>query len=173
MITTNGSKFLGYGKIKTGGAVVDLVDINGDDVATISGITNVYNQCSCRNTDSTASAGNMTGMIMVLGVGTTPASAADYCLAETKIDGVDINTFIKCLHPIGSETWSATQADNGSFVYSFSFVNDSDKTVAVTEIGLYFLHTGGKYLCGRCVIPARVVMPGENFTLSYNLNLAG
>ena len=115
----------------------------------------------------------MTGMIMVLGVGTTPATAADYCLAETELDGVDINTFIKCLHPIGSETWSATQTENGSFVYSFSFVNDSDKTVAVTEIGLYFLHTSGKYLCGRCVIPARVVMPGENFTLSYNLNLAG
>lgn len=172
MITTNGSKFLGY-KISNGGAVADLVDINGDDVATISNITNVYNICNCRNTDSTASAGNMTGMIMMLGVGITPATAADYCLAETEIDGVDINTFIQCLHPIGTENWSATQTENGSFVYSFSFVNDSDKTVAVTEIGLYFLHTSGKYLCGRCVIPARVVTPGENFTLSYNLNLAG
>jgi hypothetical protein len=168
MITTNGAKIITYNKI-IGSSAPDLVLTDGTaQTATVSATTQAFRRCGYNNTAGTLATSDSC-MVMNLGVGTAQPSTSDYWLDETEVDGVDVNTLIECARPQG-DTWSPVVLNNGDIVYTYSFLNTSNRSITITELGLSFACMYGKILCGRHLIPARVIEPGETVTFSYELN---
>ena len=174
MITKNGSKIIGYAKIRnttTSGLILTSGEEYQDDFAANS-LSTAYNSVSKWNLAATATSTQMTGMVMNFGVGTTQPTVNDYWLDETEVDGVDINDILVCQG--SADHWNTTILDDGSIVAEFVFQNSGETPITIREIGVSYLHQYGKFLVSRIVLPApRTVQPSEVFSLDYHLNLLG
>ena len=170
MITTNGALLATHirffqeaatGLVKTDGTAASSQSVSNSQY--------LFKQCSRLNTVSSVSSASTGGMVMNLGVGSAEPSASDYYLDETEIDGVDVNTVVTCQ---STNPWSPTILDNGNIAYTYTFVNTGSDAITITEIGLSFLCTTGKFLVGRKLIPPRTIQPSESVTFTYELAYA-
>lgn len=107
------------------------------------------------------------GMIAFLGVGNAPVTKNDYCLNNTLIGGVDVNTIIKCV----SARSTPLRSPKG-ISYIFTFFNSGETAIEIKEICIAMRFSSAKkYMIARKVIPTRLVQAGETITFSYELNL--
>ena len=172
MITTNGAKIITYNKI----IVTNTPSMTKTDGTTVEYLTGgsasyAFKRCSWKNTDDATTSSRYDGMVMNLGVGSAEPSASDYWLDETEISGTDINTIITCSYP-GSDTWNAAILDNGNIAFTYVFRNTGSDAITVTEIGISYVCSAGKYLVGRKLIAPRTIQPGETVTFTYELAYA-
>ena len=170
MITKNGALLLTHIRFLQE-AAEGLVNTSGTE-ASIQSVSNsqyLFKQCSQLNLQNSVSSASTGGMVMNLGVGSSEPSASDYWLDETEIDGTDINAIVTCQH---TGTWSPTLLENGNIAYTYTFLNTSQSAVTVTEIGLSFVCTTGKFLVGRRLIPPRTIQSFESVTFTYELAYA-
>ena len=141
-----------------------LYDINNEAyVPTIS--ANALNTLRTTN--------NMTGnagMVMNLGVGTTPPTADDLWLDNVMVNGVDVNTIVKC---VACNEHPAT-AMNGDLIFTYSFWNSGNENISISEIALsyYYNSYNQKVMFARKVIPTRVIQPRETVTFSYVISFS-
>lgn len=170
MITKNGALLLtrirllqeaAPGLVKTDGTAASSQSVSNSQY--------LFKQCSRLNLQNSVSSASTGGMVMNLGVGSAEPAASDYWLDETEIDGTDINAIVTCQH---TGTWSPTLLENGNIAYTYTFLNTSQSAVTVTEIGLSFLCTTGKFLVGRKLIPPRTIQSFESVTFTYELAYA-
>lgn len=171
MITKNGALLLTHirllletapGLVKTDGTAVSNQSVSNSQY--------LFKQCSQLNLQNSVSSANTGGMVMNLGVGSAEPASSDYWLDETDIDGNDINAIITCQH---TGTWSPTELENGNIAYTYTFLNTGTEAITVTEIGLSFLCTTGKFLVGRRLIPPRTIQSFESVTFTYEIMFTG
>ena len=168
MITKNGALLLTHIRLFQE-AATGLVKTDGTEALSqsVSSSQYLFKQCSKLNTVDSVSSASTGGMVMNLGVGTTSPSKDDYWLAQTEIDGVDVNTVIACQNTV---PWNPTVLENGNVAYTYTFINTGNDAIIVNEIGLSFVTTTGKFLVGRKIIPARRISAGETVTFTYTIN---
>lgn len=150
--------------------LVDKEGRPGEDNKNVQFSNVLFNRCN--------QVGSVKGVGMVLGLGTTEPTVNDYWLADTDVDGTDINSIIT----ISSESNNAPGAGSISttpeaMIYTTTFRNtDAENSYTINEIGLYivvnvdypaqpFYRT--PILIARKNIPARTVAPLESITFSY------
>lgn len=114
-------------------------------------------------------AGTSSGMKLIVGVGNTPASYNDYCLDETEIGGVDIDTLIS------TANGSITVDNMGQYNITATFTNMSSQTIDIQEIGLVAYGSGNIMtntwvLMARSVIPKKTLAPSDNVTITYTVS---
>lgn len=172
MITTNGAKIITYTKIMVTNTT-SMTKTDGTTVEYLTGgsATYAFRRCSWKNIDDATTSSRYDGMVMNLGVGSAEPSASDYWLDKTEIGGTDINTIITCSYP-GSDNWNASILDNGNIAYTYVFHNTGSDAITVTEIGLSYVCSAGKYLVGRKLIAPRTIQPDEAVTFTYILGYA-
>ena len=172
MIVANGGEFLSLYKI--GNSAIEATKTDGTIQVPIStaNCAQVYKICSAFNLlDVSSSGGNEgPGMVMNLGVGTTEPTRGDHWLANTTVDGVDVNTLIRCLGNAEESRYNPTYANTASVIYTYSFRSYAEHDITITEIGLSYLCPAGKFLCARKLIPPRTIRPNEVVTFSYMLD---
>ena len=168
MITTNGALFITHIRLLQE-AATGLVKTDGTAASSqsVSNSQYLFKTCSKLNTVDSVSSASTGGMVMNLGVGSAEPAASDYYLDETEIDGVDVNTLVTCQS--SSNTWNPTALDNGNLAFTYVFRNVGSNAVTVTEMGLSFVCTTGKFLVGRKLIAPRTIQPGETVTFTYEL----
>ena len=116
-------------------------------------------------TDNTT--GGNYGIIAFLGTGNAPVTKNDYCLNKTLINGVDVNTIIKCV----SARSTPLRSPKG-ISYIFTFFNSGEAAIEIKEICIAMrFNASQKFMIARKVIPTRLVQAGETITFSYELNL--
>ena len=172
MLTTNGAKIITYNKIIVTNTT-SMTKTDGTEIEELTGgsATYAFKRCGYKNTLDTATSGNAS-MVMNLGVGSAEPTSNDYWLDETEISGVDVNTVVECARAQGTDTWAPSILSNGNIAYTYVFRNNGNAAVTITEIGLSFVCTMGKFLVGRCLIPPRTIQPNETVTFTYELAFA-
>lgn len=150
----------------------DDVYIDPHTILNMSGITNSAligypstNLFGIVKTDNVT--GGNYGMIALLGVGDAPVTKNDYCLNKTLINGVDVNTIIKCV----SARSTPLRSPKG-ISYIFTFFNSGEAAIEIKEICIAMrFNAAEKFMIARKVIPTRLVQASETITFSYELNL--
>jgi hypothetical protein len=113
------------------------------------------------------------GVKMRLGVGDTAPTFEDYCLDETEVNNVDINTVITC------SSASVAQGAAGSVLYTFTFFNSSEDTYTIRELCLALspstsnLPDGEYVMIARKVITPRTVGARETISFTYEIKAYG
>lgn len=180
MIVNNGKRLIvGKAFVDGGVSATGLIDAYklvdkegrpGEDNKNVQFSNVLFNRCN--------QVGSVKGVGMVLGLGTTEPTVNDYWLADTDVDGTDINSIIT----ISSESNNApgvgsTSTTPEAMIYTTTFRNtDAENSYTINEIGLYivvnvdypaqpFYRT--PILIARKNIPARTVAPLESITFSY------
>lgn len=163
MIVNNGKICFGSGSVLKSGIPQGGVKWN-DGTSIASSVTQAYMYL-----DEARGTGTQRGVHAFLGVGTTPVTEADYWLAETEVDGVDINTKVTC------STASVSGAD-GDVVYTFTFYNESSTdTYTVTELCIadlpYNAGADGKVimLARKVLATPRVIAPHDTVVFAYRI----
>ena len=111
--------------------------------------------------------GGAYGIIAFLGTGNAPVTKNDYCLNNTLIGGVDVNTIIQCV----SARSTPLRSPKG-ISYIFTFFNSGETAIEIKEICIAMRFSAEKkYMIARKVIHTRLVLDGETITFSYELNL--
>ena len=113
--------------------------------------------------------GSSAGMKLIVGVGNTPPTYDDYCLDETEIGGVDIDTLIS------TSNGTITVDNMGQYNITATFTNMSSQTIDIEEIGLVAYGSGSTMtntwvLMARSVIPKKTLQPGDNVTITYTVS---
>lgn len=113
--------------------------------------------------------GTSSGVKLVVGVGNTPATYNDYCLDETEIGGVDIDTLIS------TANGTITVDNMGQYNITATFTNMSSQTIEIQEIGLIAYGSGSTMtnawvLMARSVIPKKTLAPSDNVTITYTIS---
>lgn len=113
--------------------------------------------------------GSSAGMKLVVGVGNTPPTYNDYCLDETEIGGVNIDTLISTAN-------GAITVDNmGQYNITATFTNMSSQPIDIQEMGLVAYGSGNRItntwvLMARSVVPKKTLQPSDNVTLTYTIS---
>ncbi len=165
MITKNGSLIMG--RVRIGSSTIPsntLVNYTGTVYS--EGVYGSANMNSPNKNNTSNNPGD-NYVVMNLGVGDTAPTVNDYSVAQSLIDGVDVNTLIVCTAAMMSF------GSTGNPVYTYAFTNNAADAITVKEIGLSITLSGGsqgKYLLAREVLSSpRTVAPGETVTFSYEI----
>lgn len=142
MITKNGSKLFGQGRIMYERSI-SLVNKEGNNasvsVASLDGDVSKYG--------------------LYVGSGTTPPT----------LDDIDLeNEFTSSVLSFSELTWSAS--GSGNVVFTRSFTNITNENLTISEIALYTKATSPSCLLAREVLSTpRTVAPNETVTFSFEI----
>lgn len=161
MVTKNGSLIMN--KCFAGGiqlAIGDLKDLDGNgNPAAIARNTFIF---------TSFYGGSAAGMKILIGVGDTEPTFNDYCLDETEVGGVDINTLISTANS------GISYDEYGQYHITGTFTNISNQNVTLKEIGVVACNGAGTSHCevliARSVIPAKTLAPSDAVTLTYTIS---
>lgn len=169
MIVKNGSTILGKSIISqqqiAAGGIKKTDGTTNPSSLSAGSFSNIKN-ASIYNLPTSTSATAEIGTVMNLGVGNTTPTLDDYWLADTDLNGVDVNTVVTCSG--ASVSWSTT----GNPIYTFLFTNTGADSVTISEIGLSFLagNAHGKFLLAREVLADTcTIRANETVTFSYEI----
>ena len=166
MVVNNGK--LCFGKCITSGSidVGELKWSDGTGTNTSLGARNDLYLSEANTGD------NQRGVHIKLGVGAATPTEEDIWLAETEVDGVDINTIITC-------STASMSSSGGNPVYTFTFYNNSStETYTVKEICLctdpsksgLSRPTGAFIMLARKVLAMpRTIAPHETVVFAYEI----
>lgn len=142
MITKNGSRLFGQGRIMYSHSV-SLVNKEGNN--SVVTITNLD--------------GDISKYGLYVGSGTTPPT----------LDDIDLENELTSSVLSGSElTWSAS--GSGNVVFTRSFTNITNENLTISEIALYEKATSPSCLLAREVLSTpRTVAPNETVTFSFEI----
>ena len=167
MITKVGSKILGMHMMGT-----DTYVYQSGVLKNINGVTNAqyyYGNNAFKNfyvTLSENTSGSSAGIIALLGVGDTAATADDYRLDNMLVNGIDVNTIVQCS---GARANPSITTKGISYLYQFT--NTGSSAVTIKEICICYRVNGSDiYMLARRVIPARTIQPDETVTFDYEIN---
>ena len=176
MITTNGSKILGYslsGKnVNTKSGLIwltsSVINVDGEnyDGPAFNPLT-YLKYASADNLSKIQDNSQYMGITMNLGLGDTEPTSEDYWLDDTDLNGVDVNTVVR----IQGTKGTFENDVYGNPMYSFIFKNVGQSAVTIREIGLSYLDSRGKFLIARKLIPPRTIEQGETATFTYTISL--
>ena len=174
MIVKNGGNLFGYAMMRNNNVLTAGKAIWNDGANTLVNFTTVTNYTKS-TTENKIEQNTNVGVTMYLGVGTTPPTVNDYWLDQTEVNGVDINDDILL------RSGTVGEGANGSSLYTFAFMNMSDKTYTVKEICLAVvpISTTTDPRNGRCIMIARklivprTVQPSETITFTYEISPCG
>lgn len=141
MITKNGSRLFGQGRIMNTSQVHLINDKGVDKAQDISSYTSESNY------------------VLIVGGGTTQPTLDDIDLeSEINTDTLTKTTL----------TWTATSV--GNVVFTRSFTNITNKNVTISELGLFAVDGADAFLLAREVLSIpRTVVPNETVTFSYEI----
>ena len=162
MVTKNGSLIMNKCMVgATQLAIGDLKDLDGNgNTSAVSGATFIFTRFKTVESGSA-------GMKIIVGVGDTEPTFNDYCLDETEVGGVDINTLISTANS------GIIFDEYGQYHITGTFTNISNQNVTLKEIGVVACTGSGtdyyEVLVARSVIPAKTLAPSDAVTLTYTI----
>lgn len=178
MIVNNGKRLIvGKAFVDSGVSATGLIEAyrlvdkdgaTGEDNKNVQFSNVLFNRCN--------QVGSVKGVGMVLGLGTTEPTVNDYWLADTDVDGTDINSIITISTESNNAPYTTSTAPE-TMIYTTTFRNtDTENSYTINEIGLYIVvnvdYSAQPFyrtpiLIARKIIPARTVAPLESVTFSY------